>query len=108
MSAHFPTIRRIAYEGPKSKNPFAFKHYNAGEIIEGKTMAEHLRFSIVYWHTMCGQGADMFGGPTALRPWETGKTGLDLAKARVPVFFEIIEEMSLAKAWAWISGNSRA
>jgi len=62
-------------------------------VVEGKTMREHLRFSVVYWHTMCGGGADMFGGPTAIRPWEAGKTGLDLAKARVPVFFEFVEKL---------------
>ena len=95
MSDFFPAIRRIAYEGPQSKNPLAFKHYRADEIVEGKTMAEQLRFSIVYWHTMCGQGADMFGGPTAWRPWDAGKSGLDLAKARVPVFFEIAEKLGM-------------
>ena len=93
MSASFPNISKIAYEGPKSKNPFAFKHYNATEVVEGKTMKDHLRFSVVYWHTMCGQGADMFGGPTAIRPWDAGKTGLDLAKVRVPVFFEFVEKL---------------
>ncbi|MEP6667983.1 MAG: xylose isomerase [Chthoniobacter sp.] len=93
MSAHFPNISKIAYEGSKSKNPLAFKHYNATEVVEGKSMHDHLRFSVVYWHTMCGQGADMFGGPTAIRPWEAGKTGLDLAKARVPAFFEIVEKL---------------
>jgi xylose isomerase len=93
MSAYFPNISPIAYEGPKSKNPFAFKHYNPDEVVEGKTMRDHLRFSVVYWHTMCGLGADMFGGPTAIRPWDTGKTGLDLAKARVPVFFEFTEKL---------------
>ena len=93
MPAAFPKIRRIAYEGPKSKNPFAFKHYNPAEKVEGRTMRDHLRFSVVYWHTMCGQGADMFGGPTAVRPWETGKKGLDLAKARVPVFFEFCDKL---------------
>ncbi|EDY20935.1 xylose isomerase [Chthoniobacter flavus Ellin428] len=93
MSTYFPNISKIAYEGAKSKNPFAFKHYNPGEVVEGKTMKDHLRFSVVYWHTMCGQGADMFGGPTAIRPWEAGKSGLELAKARVPVFFEFAEKL---------------
>src|SRR6202012_2098257 len=91
--SNFPQISRIAYEGPKSKNPFSYKHYNAEEVIEGKTMKDHLRFSVVYWHTMCGLGADMFGGPTAIRPWDAGKSGLDLAKARVPVFFEFTEKL---------------
>src|SRR3954464_14327040 len=93
MSNFFPKISKIAYEGPKTKNPFAYRHYNPEEVIEGKTMADHLRFSVVYWHTMCGQGADMFGGPTAIRPWDAGKTGIELAKARVPAFFEICEKL---------------
>src|SRR5215207_6410651 len=93
MPAAFPKISKIQYEGSKSKNPLAFKHYNANEKVDGKTMLEHLRFSVVYWHTMCGQGADMFGGPTAIRPWEKGKSGIELAKARVPVFFEICEKL---------------
>jgi len=93
MPAAFPRIPKIKYEGPKSKNPLAFKHYNPKEKVEGKTMEEHLRFSVVYWHTMCGQGADMFGAPTAIRPWDEGRKGLDLAKARVPVFFEFCEKL---------------
>jgi xylose isomerase len=93
MPEAFPKIKTIQYEGPKSKNPFAFKHYNPAEKIEGRTMREHLRFSVVYWHTMCGAGADMFGMPTALRPWESGKSGIELAKARVPVFFEITKKL---------------
>ncbi len=90
---HFPTVGPIAYEGAKSKNPFAFKHYNAQEMVEGRSMHEHLRFSVVYWHTMCGLGGDMFGGPTAVRSWDAGKSGLDLAKARVPAFFEFTEKL---------------
>ena len=94
MSSNFlPHISRIAYEGPKSRNPLSFKHYNPDEIVEGKTMRDHLRFSVVYWHTMCGQGADMFGGPTAIRPWDAGKSGIELAKARVPAFFEIADKL---------------
>lgn len=89
----FPKIPKIPFEGSQSKNPLAFKHYNADEMVEGKSMADHLRFSVVYWHTMCGQGADMFGGPTAIRPWEKGKSGIELAKARVPVFFEFCEKL---------------
>ena len=95
MSAWLPDISPIGYEGPQSKNPLAFKHYNPAGIVEGRTMREHLRFSIVYWHTMCGQGADMFSGPTAVRPWEAGLSGIDLAKARVPVFFEIAQKLGM-------------
>ena len=93
MPAAFPNIPTIPFEGPKSKSPLAFKHYNPDEIVEGKTMRDHMRFSVVYWHTMCGQGADMFGAPTAIRPWEGGKSGIELAKRRVPVFFEFCEKL---------------
>lgn len=89
----FANIPKIEFEGSRSRNPLAFKHYNAAEIVEGKTMRDQLRFSVVYWHTMCGQGADMFGSATALRPWEAGLSGLELAKARVPVFFEFCEKL---------------
>ena len=66
MSA-FPEIDRIAFEGPESKNPLAFRYYNAAEEVEGRTMRDHLRFSVVYWHTFRGQGADPFGPGCALR-----------------------------------------
>ncbi len=56
MKTAFPEIDRIRYEGPESKNPLAFRHYNADEVVEGKTMRDHLRFSVVYWHTFRGTG----------------------------------------------------
>jgi xylose isomerase len=95
MPAAFPDISNIAYEGPRSKNPLAYKHYHPDELVEGKAMKDHLRFSVVYWHTMCGNGTDMFGWGTAVRPWEEGRSGLDLAKARVPVFFEFCEKLGV-------------
>ena len=73
MPAAFPKISKIRYEGPKSKEPLAFKHYNPDEIVEGKPMKDHLRFSVVYWHTMRGAGADMFGWGTALLPASPGR-----------------------------------
>ncbi|MGV3755785.1 MAG: xylose isomerase [Verrucomicrobiota bacterium] len=91
--SYFKDIPKIKFEGPKSTNPLAFKHYKPSQKIERKTMAEHLRFSLVYWHTMRGQGADMFGAPTAIRPWDNGKDVIDTAKARVPVFFEIVDKL---------------
>jgi len=93
INKHFPDIPVIPYEGPDSRNPLAFKHYNPEEVIEGRAMRDHLRFSVVYWHTMCGTGADMFGVGTAIRPWDEGKAGLELAKARVPVFFEFCHKL---------------
>ncbi len=65
----FKGIGKIAYEGRSSDNPLAFKFYDAGKMIGGKTMAEHLRFAIAYWHSFCGSGADPFGSPTMQFPW---------------------------------------
>jgi len=89
----FPEIDRIRYEGPESKSPLAFRHYNEDEVIEGKTMKEHLRFSVAYWHTMRGGGGDPFGVPTAVRPWEDGTDSVDNAINRVRVAFELFEKL---------------
>jgi xylose isomerase len=93
MPAAFPKISRIEYEGPRSKNPLAFRHYNPEESVEGKTMKEHLRFSVTYWHTFRGTGADMFGVGAALRPWEDGTNSVAMAQKRVRVAFEFMEKL---------------
>jgi xylose isomerase len=95
MPAAFPKIPKIQYEGPQSKNPLAFKWYNPDEVVEGKTLKEHLRFSVVYWHTMRGRGGDMFDGGTGTwqRPWEDGTNSLPMALKRVPVLFEFCEKL---------------
>ncbi len=89
----FPGISRIPFEGPTSKNPLAFKHYNAEELVDGKSMKEHLRFSVTYWHTIRGQLADMFGSGTAVRPWEDGTNSLKMAEIRARVAFEFLEKL---------------
>jgi xylose isomerase len=89
----FPQIPRIPYEGPTSKNPLAFKHYNPDELIEGKTMRDHLRFSVVYWHTFRGTGSDPFGAGTMVRPWDDGSASIGNAQARARVAFEFIEKL---------------
>jgi len=93
MPAAFPKIKAIRYEGPDSKNPLSFKHYNADELVEGKSMRDHLRFSAVYWHTLRGMGVDMFGVGTMKRPWEDGTNSLKMALKRVPVMFEFCEKL---------------
>ena len=93
MPEAFPEIKKIQFEGPSSKNPLAFRHYNPDEVVEGKTMKEHLRFSVTYWHTFRGVGADMFGVGTAVRPWDDGTNSLENAKKRVRVAFEFIEKL---------------
>lgn len=88
----FADIQTIKYEGPDSKNPLAFRHYNAGELVEGKPMKDHLRFSVAYWHTMRGTGSDPFGPGTMLRPWE-GQDTVENAGNRMRVFFEFCEKL---------------
>ena len=69
MKSYFPGVRRsIRYEGPDSKNPLAFRWYDAKRIVRGKPMAEHLRFVVAFWHTLKGSGADMFGPEAWVRP----------------------------------------
>lgn len=93
--SYFPDIPNIPYEGPTSRNPLAFRWYQADELIEGKTMRDHLRFSIVYWHSLRGDGSDPFGAPTMLRPWDDGSATLDNALRRVEVAFELFEKLGV-------------
>ncbi|HEX7862155.1 MAG TPA: xylose isomerase [Verrucomicrobiae bacterium] len=93
MPQAFPNISKIQYEGPKSKNPLAFKWYNPDEVVDGKTMKDHLRFSVTYWHTFRGMGADQFGVGTMQRPWEAASDSVENAKNRVRVAFEFIEKL---------------
>jgi xylose isomerase len=90
---YFPEVPRIPYEGRDSKNPLAFKHYNPDEVVEGKTLKEWLRFSVCYWHTFRGTGADPFGAPTMLQPWDDGTNSVENAVKRVDVAFEFIEKL---------------
>ena len=91
--AAFPDIEKIQYEGPDSTNPLAFRWYNEEEEVEGKTMKEHLRFSVVYWHTFRGTGMDPFGSPTMQRPWEDGTDSVENAIHRARVAFEFMEKL---------------
>ncbi|MCP1529890.1 xylose isomerase [Bacillus pumilus] len=83
-------IGKIQFEGKQSKNPLAFKHYNPSEMIGGKTMKDHLRFSVAYWHTLTADGTDMFGTGTMQRAWDS-YSGMDLAKARLEVAFQLFD-----------------
>ncbi len=98
--AHFPRIKTIAYEGPKTTNALAFRHYNPDEVIDGKTMAAHLRFSIAYWHSFRGAGTDPFGSATLQRPWEKGSDPVSIAKHRMDAAFEFFQKIR-APFWAF-------
>ncbi len=91
----FPDIPQIQYEGPKSKNPYAFKQYNPDEIVAGKSMKDHTRFAAAYWHVMRNGLSDPFGGRTALMPWDDQSDSVDNALKRADVFFEFLNKMGI-------------
>jgi len=92
--SYFSDISKIAYAGPRSTEPLAFKHYNPDELVAGKPMKEHLRFAVAYWHALTGTGSDPFGVGTAIRGWDRF-TGMDLAKARVEAAFELFVKLNV-------------
>src|SRR5215471_10595510 len=93
MAEYFPEVPKIQYGGPKSRNPLEFKQYNPDEVIDGKTMKDHLRFSVVYWHTFCNPLSDPFGVGTALRPWDDGSNSVANAQRKAKVAFEFFEKL---------------
>ena len=94
MKEYFSNIGKIPYEGKDSTNPLAFKYYNPDQIIDGKPMREHLKFALSWWHTMGGDGTDMFGCGTADKTW--GETAPEArAIAKVDAAFEIMDKLSI-------------
>ena len=91
----FPDLPVIQYEGAKSKNPLAFKQYDKDEVIAGKTMGEHFRFSMAYWHAMRNPLADPFGPGTSQKPWDDGTDSVENAVSRVEVAFELMEKLGI-------------
>ena len=85
----------IQYEGPKSKNPFAFKYYNPEEVVMGRTMKEQCRFAMSYWHTLTYMGRDPFGTDTMFRPWDNTADDMQKAIERVHAAFEFMEKMQI-------------
>ncbi|MCL1991233.1 MAG: xylose isomerase [Defluviitaleaceae bacterium] len=95
--SYFPDVAKIKYEGKGSKNPFAFKHYNPEEIVLGKTMEDHMRFAVAYWHTFASDGAkgqDPFGMKTMTRPWESTDP-LEEARQKAYANFEFLEKLGV-------------
>ena len=93
--AFFPSIGKIPYEGPQSKNPLAFRWYDASREVAGKTLKDHLRFSVAYWHSFCGTGSDPFGRGTRLFPWDDVSDTFDKAKIRMDYAFEFISKLGI-------------
>jgi xylose isomerase len=96
MSEFFKGIGKIRYEGAETDNPLAFRYYNPDEVVDGKTMKEHLRFAVAYWHTFQGKGVDLFGLDGAvLRPWDGISDPMELAYAKVEACFEFCEKIGV-------------
>lgn len=96
LHKYFPQITQpIPFEGKESKNPLAFKYYNKDQKVGNKTMAEHLRFSVAYWHTMMGTGSDIFGGASFKREWHTAANPIEKAKATLEAAFELFQKLGI-------------
>lgn len=91
----FSGIDQIKYEGLESNNPLAFRWYDAGRVVAGKTMAEHFKFACAYWHSFNGNGADPFGGATHIFPWDLKSDAVERAKDKMDAAFEFITKMQL-------------
>ncbi len=93
MTDFFKGIPAITYEGPDSDNDFAFRHYNADEVVMGKPMKDHLRFAAAYWHSLAWPGGDPFGGQTFDRPWFSDT--MEAAKLKADVAFEMFQILNV-------------
>jgi len=95
MAEFFPEVKQVKYEGPDSKNPLAFKHYNPKQKVMGKTMAEHLRFAVCYWHTFKGLGSDPFGGNTIVRSYNKAADPMQRAEQTMLAAFEFFTKLGV-------------
>jgi xylose isomerase len=92
---YFKNVGQIKYEGPKTDNPLAFRYYNAEQVVAGKTMSEHFRFAVAYWHTLCGAGGDPFGPGTKQFPWANATNPIQNAKDKMDAAFEFITKIGI-------------
>ena len=92
---YFPGIGQIQYEGPGSDNPLAYKAYDASKVVAGKTMEDHLRFAVCYWHTFCADGADPFGPGTRVHPWGGSNDRMANARSKIDAAFEFFTKLDV-------------
>ena len=93
---YFPGIGRIAFEGLDSDNPMAFKYYDPERVVAGKTMRDHLRFAVCFWHSFCGMGGDPFGPGTRRVSWMRAEAdAMELARARLDAAFEFFAKLGV-------------
>ena len=94
-SEYFRGIGKIQYEGSDSKNPLAFRFYDESRLVAGKTLKEHLRFAMAYWHTLCGTGGDPFGPGTKKFPWDIDGDPVSRGLARMDAAFEFMSKTGI-------------
>jgi xylose isomerase len=92
---YFPGIGEVKFEGKESDNPLAFKFYDENRVVAGKTLKEHLRFAVAYWHTFCGTGEDPFGNATINYPWDEINDPFDQAKQKMDAAFEFFTKLGV-------------
>ena len=91
----FPEIGKIPFEGKDSRNPLAFRYYDAEKVVLGKTMKDWFKFAMAWWHTLCAEGADQFGGGTKIFPWNEAACPIQAAKDKVDAGFEFMQKMGI-------------
>ncbi len=92
---YFANIQNIKFEGAESKNPFAFRYYDANRVVMGKKMSEWLKFAMAWWHTLGAEGGDQFGGGTKSFPWNTNPDPVAAAKEKADAGFEIMQKLGI-------------
>ena len=92
---YFKGIGRIRFEGKASDNPLSFRWYDENQLVGGKTMKEHFKFAVAWWHTLCGTGGDPFGAPTKHFPWLRADDPLELGRDKMDAGFEFITKMGI-------------
>ncbi len=95
MSVYFKNIKKIKYEGPKSKNPLAFKYYDPNKKVMGKKMARHFKFAVAYWHSFCNTGGDPFGAGTKYFPWDKSTEPMERAMHKMDAAFEFMSKLGI-------------
>jgi xylose isomerase len=95
QKSFFPHIKAICFEGPSSDNPLSFRYYDENRVVGKKTMKEHLRFAVAYWHSLCGTGQDMFGGATLEREWQKASDPMQRARDKMDAAFELITKLGI-------------
>ena len=92
---YFPGIGKIKFEGKDSKNPMAFHYYDPEKVVLGKKMKDWLKFAMAWWHTLCAEGGDQFGGTTKKFPWNEGTDAVTIAKQKADAGFEFMQKMGI-------------